>query len=97
MLRVAAIISYCCEEQSKSGIAPQNSKSCKAITNNISANSPSKTVIARGAAQSEFEGLSSALQSNPKLGSTVSKTLFWIAPQTIKACAFRPNVALHFS
>ena len=44
-------------------------------TNSITALSLSGLVIARSAAQSEFEGLTSALQSNPKLGSTVPKNI----------------------
>ena len=85
-------------EKSKLLIAPQSFKSWMKNPNSITALSLSWPIIARSVAQSEFEGLTSALQSNPKLKSTVPKALFWITPQTFKRHSTpRPNGAFHFS
>ena len=75
------------ENKQKLWIAPQGFKGCGKTTNNITALSPSWPVIARSAAQSEFEGWLLARQSNPKLSSTVPKTMFRIAPQTFMRIA----------
>ena len=79
-------------------IAPQSFKSCMKITNDITALSLSRTVIARSAKQNKIcnEFICTTKQSTPKKHSARNIVLDY-ATNFQTACHSRPKGALHFS